>query len=73
MKYTLLKNKETGARSIRINKTGEVVVESENPEKYLELRKKALTNLKTAARNEMLSDLGLVKVRGAVSGRTYWE
>ena len=73
MKYTLLKNKETGARSIRNNKNGEVVVKLENPDKYLDLRKKALKNLQIAARDQSYSDCGFTKVRGSVSGKVYWE
>lgn len=72
-KYTLLVNKETKARSIRINKTGEIIQESIDSSKYLELRKKALTNLKQAQRNEIMSSMGLTKVYGAVSGKVYWE
>lgn len=71
-KYTLLKNKQTGERAIRINKTGETISEKDNPDTYTELRKRALNNLKTRQRNEVLKDLGLVKVRGNLGG-TYWE
>lgn len=39
--------------------------------------KKALRNAKARAnrkvRDQIMRDLGLTKVRGAVSGRTYWE
>ena len=73
MKYSLLKNKLTGDRSIRNNKTGELVIENENPEKYLELRLKAIANIKRAQKNEVYADLGLVRVRGAVTGKIYWE
>lgn len=73
MKYTLLKNKETGARSVRINKTGERIFESENPTEYAKLRRKALTNMKRAAFDEDMRMCGLTKVRGAVSGHIYWE
>lgn len=34
-------------------------------------RQRANANRK--ARDEVMRDMGLVKVRGAVSGRTYWE
>lgn len=73
MKYTLLKNKVTGVRSVRINKTGEVVVENENPIKYVELRKKALASANRRSRDSLMEDMGLTKVRGAVSGKVYWE
>lgn len=36
-----------------------------------EIRHKAY--LRRKERDEMLKDLGLTKVRGAVSGRAYWE
>ena len=73
MKYTLLKNKETGIRSVRINTTGELVSEAERPEEYMALRKKALTNLKAAQRHDLYTSLGLTRVRGAVSGKVYYE
>lgn len=73
MKYTLLVNKTTQERSVRINKTGEIITESVNPTEYLALRKKALSNAKTRSRNEFMKDCGLVRVKGAISGRTYYE
>lgn len=57
-KYTLLINKETQARSIRI-KTGEVVHESEQPERYLELRKRAISNINARTFRATMSDLGM--------------
>ena len=72
-KYTLLVNKETQERSIRINSTGERIFESQEPDRYRELRKRALRNAQSRARDDIMSSLGLTKVRGAVSGRTYWE
>ena len=71
-KYTLLKNKD-GGRAIRINKTGAIIEESENPEEYMRLRKRAQTNARQREQDGVLRDLGLTKVRGAVSGKTYWE
>ena len=68
-KYALLKNKD-GGRAIRINKTGMVVKESEDPEEYMRLRKRAQTNARQRERNDVLRDLGLTEVR---SGKTYWE
>ena len=73
MKYTLLKNKFTGIRSIRINATGEKIVESENPIEYKRLRKLAVNNFKRADYDETMRSIGLTKVRGAVTGRIYWE
>ena len=72
-KYTLKINKVTNERSVVINKTGEVIVESIDPVKYNELRKKAINNLKSKQRNDVYESLGLTKVRGAVSGKVYWE
>jgi hypothetical protein len=73
MKYTLLVNKDTKERSVRINKTGEVIKESFEPDRYAELRKKALVNLKNHQRDSLLESFGLTKVRGAVTGKVYWE
>jgi hypothetical protein len=72
MKYIMLKNKITGARSIRNNKDGSMVVESENPAEYARLRRLALKNQKQAELNCAMSELGLNKVR-SVSGKVYWE
>lgn len=76
-KYTLFINKKTQARSIRINKTSEIIQESIDPSKYLELRKKTIINNK-AKRYRMTMDYvaditGLTKVYGAVSGKIYYE
>ena len=60
-KYTLLINKVTGDRSVRNNKTGEVVIEKDNPVLYNELRKKAVNNQRNKQRNQLYSDLGLKK------------
>jgi hypothetical protein len=73
MKYTLLKNKVTGERSIRINATGERIFESLNPDEYKTLRKKALTNKRRANRDDLMRSCGLTKVIGSVSGQIYWE
>ena len=72
MKYTLLKNKVTGERSIRINGEGTIIKELENPVEYARLRKMALTNLHRANRDDAMRSIGLVKVRGALGG-VYWE
>lgn len=73
MKYSLLKNKATGIRSIRINKTGEKIAENDNPIEYARLRKLALKNLDKASINDAMKSLGLTKVIGPVSGKVYWE
>ena len=72
MKYTLLKNKVTGERKCRNNDTGEIVLESAEPEKYAALRKKALANISRAERDDVMRSCGLTKVRGAQGG-IYWE
>ncbi len=72
-KYSLLINKNTQERSVRNNKTGEVIRESEDSVKYLELRKKALNNLKQASRHDIMTSMGLTRVYGAVSGKVYYE
>lgn len=71
-KYTLLKNKATNERSIRNNKTGEVIAERDQPEIYADLRKKALSNLQSASRNDAYRSCGLTRVVGARGG-VYWE
>lgn len=72
-KYSLLINKNTQERSVRINKTGEVILEALDPVKYNELRKKAITNHRQAQKNDIMESMGLTKVYGAVSGKVYWE
>ena len=64
MKYTLLKNKATGARSILVD--GEcdgfqTVRESEEPALYAKLRKRAIANRNRAERDQVMRDTGLVK------------
>ena len=71
MKYTLLKNKVTGERSIRIV-GGEVIRESEDPKRYADLRRKAVTNRNRISRNELMRDCGLVSYR-TDSGSIAWE
>lgn len=71
-KYTLLKNKLTGERSIYNSETKEKIKESENPVLYSELRRKALNNIKAQGRNDALRSLGLTRVIGAQGG-VYWE
>ena len=72
MKYTLFVNKNTGARSLKINKTGEIVSEVEDPERYSELRKRAVKNQIKAERDSLMESFGLTKVKGNLGG-TYWE
>lgn len=72
-KYSLLINKNTQARSVRVNKTGQVVTEVDSPTEYLDLRKKALASVQRKAKDSVYESFGLTKVRGAVSGKVYWE
>ena len=60
MKYVLLKNKETGERSIHVSGEGRVR-ESEDPARYNMLRKRAKANNARLERNEAYRDMGLVK------------
>ena len=73
MKYTLLKNKATGARSIRNNSTGHIIFENENSQEYMTLRKRAIANRNRIDKDDMMRSCGLIKVKGAVLGKTYWE
>ena len=72
MKYTLLKNRATGARSVRVSGSGELVREADQPERYAELRRRAIANARRADFRGMLADLGIHRVRGAMGG-TYYE
>ncbi len=73
MKWTLLKNRITGARSARNNKTGEVITEELAPEAYAKIRKNAIASNNRKQKDDTMSSFGLVKCKGAVSGKTYWE
>jgi len=73
MKYLRLKNRFTGVRAIRIVATGEKVTEKDSPVQYAKLRKLAILNENRANRDEAYRACGLVKARGTVSGRIYWE
>ena len=73
MKYTLLINQARTIRSVRINATGEIINETTNPDKYADLAKKAKQGLARKERDSIFEAMGLVKVKGAISGKTYWE
>lgn len=73
MKYKLFRRNEDNVRYVLNTKTGESVFENIDPVKYQELRKKAISAANRAAKDQAMRDCGLTKVRGAVSGRTYWE
>ena len=60
-KYSLMINKMTGARSIRINETREMVRESEDPGRYAILRKRAKANTQRAVRDDVYRGMGMVK------------
>lgn len=45
----------------------------EPTEAWKAMTKRIKANAKRREKDQMLRDLGLTKVRGAVSGRTYWE
>ena len=69
MKYTLLKNKQTGERSILIAGQAERVFEKDNQIEYARLRKLAVNNHKRTDRDDAMRSLGLVKVTGALGGK----
>ena len=60
-KYSLMINKVTGVRSVRINETGEMVRESEDAGRYNILRKRAKANTQRAVRDDVYRSYGLVK------------
>ena len=65
MKYTLLKNKVTGARSILVCPTPSqeplIISESDKPAEYARLRKLAIKNGNVRERDAVLRSCGLVK------------
>jgi hypothetical protein len=65
MKYTLLKNRVTGARRIRNNETGEYTVENDNYKAYAQLRVRVLNLAKAAAKNQVLRELTGTSARAA--------
>jgi hypothetical protein len=72
-KYSSFTKKSTGEKFIRDNTTGREVFESVDPVEYRALHKKWKTNLAKAQREEAFKSCGLIKAKGAVSGKTYWE
>lgn len=73
MKYQLFKNKFSGVRSVLRVTDGLHVYETEDPKLYNELRKKALAAINRKNKNELIDSLGLKRVKGSVSGKTYLE
>lgn len=71
-KYRMMINKASGERYALL-KDGSKVFESVNPTEYKRIRKLAINNARRAAYDSIMRDCGLVKVRGAVSGKVYWE
>ena len=72
MKYTLLVNKINGVRSIRNNKTGEVIREDQEYDLYTKLRKKAITNIRKAERDSVYRDCCMTKGKDSL-GRIMWD
>lgn len=72
-KYTLLINQARTIKAIRINSTNEIIRELDQPDLYKKLAKQARIAMNRQARDQAMSDLGLVKVKGIVSGKTYYE
>jgi len=71
MKYRLFKNKKTNEKYILVNNEDKIY-EKDNSVLYKELRKKALNNLYIRQKNDILSSIGLKKVKGSLGG-IYWE
>ncbi len=60
MKYTLLKNRVTGERSVVLT-DGTRITEATEPARYAELRKRAIRNRHAMARNDVYRFVGVVK------------
>jgi hypothetical protein len=52
-----------------VERTGNIVTTSIGDEAAAKARRKA----NRAAKDDLMRSLGLIKVKGAVSGKTYWE
>ena len=72
-KWTLKLVKITGARYALNNETGEKVTEADSPEQYAKIRKSVIAAVNRKQKDDLMTSLGLTKVKGAVSGKTYWE
>ena len=73
MKWSILSHKETGRMCARNNTTLERVYEDTNREEFERIRKLWTATVRRNQINDAYISLGLTKVRGAVSGKTYWE
>jgi hypothetical protein len=71
--WTLKKSKTTGERWAVNNSTGETVTEKDNKEQYTAIRKSVISSVNRKAKDSLMTSLGLVKCKGAVTGQTYWE
>ncbi len=57
----------------RNNKTGERFYEDTDPVEFARIRQLWAATVRRNQMNDTYISLGLTKVRGAVSGKTYWE
>jgi hypothetical protein len=73
MKWTLKINRLTGERSALDKETGERVTKKDSPEQYAKIRKNVKATLARKDKDDLMKSFGLVKCKGAVSGKTYWE
>ena len=64
----ILKNDE-----ITVIKTGQVIREYDDPIKFKELKRKINASYQRKLKDDLMRSCGLTKVRGAVSGKIYWE
>jgi hypothetical protein len=71
MKYRSMFEKNTGRKYILVG--GNRVYEDEQPTEYKRLHCLWKKNITRKMRDKTMRDLGLIKVRGVVSGKTYWE
>jgi len=64
-RYTLLKNRLSGERSVYDSIAHEKICERVDAARYSDLRKKALSNMKKRAENEILRDICGTSARAA--------
>lgn len=73
MKYAAYIERNSGRKYIKILAKGEKIYQDENPVFYNELRKKLKAAIARKQKNELFESFGLTKVKGTISGKTYWE
>ncbi|NTV60618.1 MAG: hypothetical protein HGA77_04845 [Chlorobiaceae bacterium] len=73
MKYMAFIVKNGQDRMVRNLITGEEVFQSKDPKRYEELHSKWKRNKRARDKEQVMKLLGLTKVRGAMSGKVYWE